>query len=339
MASLIAGSRRSGRRVAPLVGLAMALAAPTAGATSPAEVALAQRFFDDARTLFGAGNFHEACAKFAASQKLDPREGTLMNLAICHEKEGKSASAWTEFNDAKAGARAVGHADIDKFASEHIARLTPSLSYLRITVSPEAHARGLTLKLDDANIQEVAWGTDVPIDPGPHTLQAIAPERVSWETKETVGQSGDHKVIDVPVLRVAAGVPVTVVPAAAREPGTAQPATPSDGRKTAGFVIGGVGIASLGVGAAFGIEAISERHQVNTCTGASCGANAQSINDEGVRNAWVSDFTIGAGLVGLAVGTIMVLMSPPGGKTSTEAAGASSSFVLVGRGAAFATTF
>jgi hypothetical protein len=325
MASSIAGSgRRSRLRVAALVAVGVALAArPAFAAASPAEAALAQRFFDEARTLFGAGNYDEACKKFAASQKLDPREGTLMNLAICHEKQGRTASAWTEFNDARAQARSSGHADIDKFAAEHIARLTPLLSYLRIAVAPEARAPGLTIKLDDGSIDEVAWETDVPIDPGPHTLQASAPQRVTWETRDTVGEVGDHKTIQVPALRA-----VEFAPASQSEaPAPAPPA--SHARRTAGFVIGGVGIASIATGSVFGVEAISERHQVNTCTGTGCGATAQAINDEGVRNAWVSNITIGVGALGLALGTYLVLTAKSSSATATT------SVVVTGRGLSF----
>jgi hypothetical protein len=330
MASSIAGDDdRSRLRAASLLVLAVALVAPPASAASPAEAALAQRFFDEARALFGVGNFHEACPKFAASQKLDPREGTLMNLAICHDKEGKTASAWTEFNDARTQARAAGHTDIEKFASEHVARLTPTLSYLRIAVSREARAPGLTIKLDDLGIDEVAWDTDVPIDPGPHTVQASAPQRLPWETQENVGAAGDRKTIAVPVLRVAEVAVVAPVPVSQdRGP---PPEVHSNARRTAGFVIGGVGIASIVAGSVFGVEAISERHQVNACTGTGCGAAAQAINDDGVRDAWVSDVTFGVGIVGLAIGTYMVLTAKPA--TATAAA----SVVFTGSAVGFAT--
>src|SRR3954468_8607529 len=71
----------------------------------------AQALFDDGRRLMNEGHFAEACPKLAASQKLDPGAGTLMNLATCYEKNNQLASAWATFKEAAAASHASGHAD------------------------------------------------------------------------------------------------------------------------------------------------------------------------------------------------------------------------------------
>jgi hypothetical protein len=308
----------------------MAHAAPSA-----AEAALAQESFNLARQLFAAGQIHEACDKFAASQKLDPREGTLLNLAICHEKEGKTASAWLEYSDALAIARNEGRADRQRFAKEHIDRLAPQLSHLRVNVTTEARISGLAITLDGAPLQPVAWGSSLPVDPGTHTVEASAPDHVTWQKVATVGANADEQVLDVPAL--AATAKEAVVQDAAPTSPTSAPAASS--KRTAGFIFGGVGLASLGVGATFGVLAIAQRHDaVNLCNTGSCGSAAQSANSEGLRDAWISDITLGVGIVGVAVGTYLVLTGHP---TEAPKPGEEThaTLAVTGRGVSFAWTF
>src|SRR4051812_24565538 len=58
-----------------------------------------QALFDEGRRLLEAGNYVEACAKLDESYRLDAAAGTLLNLALCHEQQGRSASAWFEYHD------------------------------------------------------------------------------------------------------------------------------------------------------------------------------------------------------------------------------------------------
>ena len=78
--------------LATCVALAMTATPARADATDE-QKALALRLFDEGRSLMAAGKVAEACPKLEESRRLDPLPGTVLNLAVCHEKQGLAASA------------------------------------------------------------------------------------------------------------------------------------------------------------------------------------------------------------------------------------------------------
>ena len=111
--------------------------------------ALAEALFRDGRELMADGKVHEACSKFAMSQRIEPKLGTLLNLASCNEADGKIASAWAQFTEARAIAERTGQAEREQFAREHADALSTRLS--RITVA-SADGSELSLQLDGVMI-------------------------------------------------------------------------------------------------------------------------------------------------------------------------------------------
>src|SRR4051812_18986266 len=99
------------KHLVPLA-VAVALSWPFAAlAQTEHDQVTAEALFQDGRRLMGAGQYEAACRKFAASQRLDPGVGTMLNLADCHEQLGLTATAWAEYHDIVAAARAAGSKD------------------------------------------------------------------------------------------------------------------------------------------------------------------------------------------------------------------------------------
>jgi thioredoxin-like negative regulator of GroEL len=94
--------------------------------------AAAEALFNQGRDLMTAGKFVEACPKFEASQQLDPGLGTMLNLAECYEKTGRTASAWAEYREAIPLARAAGSKARQDLAVERAKALEERLSTLTI---------------------------------------------------------------------------------------------------------------------------------------------------------------------------------------------------------------
>ena len=87
------GASRVATALATVAASLCLLAGRSAGA-EPRDPAAAEWLFREGRALMKKGDFAPACAKLAESQRLDPAVGTLMNLAECEERIGRTASAW-----------------------------------------------------------------------------------------------------------------------------------------------------------------------------------------------------------------------------------------------------
>ncbi len=166
-------------------------------------VALAEKLFQDGRQLFTDGEYDEACPKFEESYRLDPGTGTLLNMAACHDKQGKTATAWSEYELARQKLEQSGD-DRLKFAQTESKRLEAILSHLTVTVPEQAAVDGLEIRLDGTQLGEPLWGTRSPVDPGEHELVASAPGYETWTTEVNVSAESDDVVVEIPQLSAAA---------------------------------------------------------------------------------------------------------------------------------------
>jgi hypothetical protein len=243
-------------RLLVAIGLATALAWPSLALASDApDQALAQSLFDEAVRLMEQGRYAEACPKLAESQRLDPGGGTLLNLGLCREKEGKLATAWTIYNDALSQAIKDKRQEREMTARERITVIGPNLAKFVIEVDPAtAKLEGLEVTLDGARVGRAAWGLATPIDAGTHTVAVGALGKRAWQTPLEVKKDGDQVRVSVPVLQDAPKAAVVDVPT---------PQAGGNGMRTAAFVVGGVGAAARVVGSIGGVMAIVKRGDSN----------------------------------------------------------------------------
>jgi hypothetical protein len=266
---------------------------------SSGDVALAETLFREGKDLMEQKRYAEACPKLAESQRLDPATGTLLALAVCHEAEGKTATAWAEFVAAEGLAENDKRDDRVAFARDHIQTLETMLS--RLTIVVPNPARGLEVRRNGVLIGSAAWGTDTPVDPGRHEIEARAPGKRTWQRTVLIGASSDRQTVTVPVLAaLTAPQPTT--------PTVEEPSPPPSPLVITGAVVGGLGIASIAVGAYFGVQAINKSDQAKSlCSPELCtDPNAVAINDEAEVAANVANVTLILGGVAVAAGITMI---------------------------------
>lgn len=165
--------------------------------------AAAQLLFEQGRDLLRAGKPEAACPKLAESQRLDPATGTLLALAMCHEAEGKLASAWAEFSSVVSLASRDGNAEREQLARQRVAELKPRLSTLDLQVSERLGTiPGLQLRRNGVLLGRDAWNLPIPVDSGEQRVTANAPGRREWTSVAHVERELDavKLVVGEPVL-------------------------------------------------------------------------------------------------------------------------------------------
>ena len=321
-----------------LLAGATLLAAATypVGAHAQSSSALAEKLFLEGQKLMAEGD-PSACEKFADSERLDPALGTLINLAMCHEKRGKNATAWGEFTDAAAQAQKLGQRDRETFARAHAAELEKKLQKIMIEIP--APAAGMEVRLDGSLLPATVLGTEIPLDPGDHELAVSAPGKRPWrQAKLSLGPSAVVTRVTVtledaaPVAPSGATTGAVPPPAPVSDSAVVEGTDSGAGRRTAGFVVGGVGLAGVAVGAVMLGLASSLGNRSNSEV-----ASGQVAVGDNDHSAAVSDQTIGliaggAGIVALAVGVVLVVTS--GSKHSAPKATALHVLPAIGPGRA-----
>lgn len=295
-----------------------ALAEPTA-----AERSLAAALFDQGRTLMNDGKLDEACAKLTESQRLDPGGGTLLNLALCHEKQGKIATAWTEFREARALAKRDNRPDRESAADGEIAKLEPQLFKISIVVAPDVKVPGLVVEIDGAPFPEAGWGTPFPVDPGTRSILVKAPGYKEWKGSVEAGKTTGTADVNVPKLEKAAApeqtpppVGTTTATPPVKDPPpvkTPEPDAPTSSMRKGGFVVGGIGLAVLGISAVTGIVALSKDAEADDlCKDPVICKDAAGypISQSAYTLSQVSTTTFVVGLAGIGAGAIMIALSP-----------------------------
>jgi hypothetical protein len=306
------GKRRFTTGVAALLGI-LGVAPVVQGQD---QAAPAEQLFEDGRALLAQRRYAEACPKLAASEKLDPAVGTLLNLGDCYEKMGKIATAWATFKEAVAMARAGKQPGREKIAAARADALEAHIPRLSIVV-PHA-VPGLEVRRDGLVVGQAEWtgavASAVPLDPGEHEIVVLAPTKRSWSTTVVLAADGHTSSVEVPELEtdeLAERAPLKPVSQAAA---TLEVVNTHDRnvQRALGLIIGGAGLVTAVVGAPFGFIAISQNKlaESNCPTNDTCHEPGGSDAKTAVTDSIVSTVLVFVGS-GIAIGGAVVFFTAP----------------------------
>lgn len=236
--------------------------------------AAANELFKDGKRLIAAGDVDQACAKFEASlQRLD-QFGVRLNLADCHERQGRTATAWAEFRELASQAEKRSD-DRAAYARQRADALKPRFTQLKISVPPASRLPGLAVQRDGVVVSNDKLGGPFPVDPGSYIISASAPGYQPWSTKVDVTKPGQIVTVELPRLPE---IPEKNAPAANPEadkqppkeltaadrnlqpsnPSATSPASPQTSSKVVPLAVGAGVLALLGTGLGFELRAESK---------------------------------------------------------------------------------
>lgn len=279
------------------------------------DVAAAEVLFNRGVADMDAGRYDAACPAIAESQRLDPRPGTLFAQAECNAKAGKIATAMALYEDYQRSVASQPpaikgkHGDRLKIARGQIDKLRSAVPSLTLVLPPDA-PRDARVRRDGTELSAAALGIALPVDPGAHVVTVEAPGRRASEQRFTV-ERGQKKTVELTVGGAATAEPATPPPASESAPADSAPAKPGQGQRVAGFVVGGVGAATLILGAITGGLTLAKKSTIDAnCSGTSCNHEGKLAADSAKTTGLVSTIGFSVGAAGLVAGTVLLLTAP-----------------------------
>ncbi|HEX7664811.1 MAG TPA: tetratricopeptide repeat protein [Polyangiaceae bacterium] len=303
------------KRIAALFAVTVLTTAGLCHAGPEENKADAQAAFELGRKLVLQGKFADACPKFEESERLDPGLGTMLFLADCYEKIGKTASAWGQFREAEA--IAIKESDQrEQIAHDRAIRLEPKLSKVILQVDAASKVDGLKVTRDGDPIGEGVWNTPLPIDPGPHELAANAPGKLGWNQHVDIAKDPTTITVTIPKLADDPNANAVVGPIQGPvQPPPEEPKNTGNTQRILGLSAMGVGVAAGIVGTVFGVVAKSKNDASNDgiCNSSTNLCSSQEgVDDRSAAktDALVSTIAfIGAGVF-IAGGAVLYFTAP-----------------------------
>ena len=297
------------------VAFTLLLAAASIGPTSQAQtdskprtsaIDRARAQFHQGLALETAGDWAGALAVFqqVALVKLTPQ--VRFHIGLCEEHLGQLAAA---LGDYELAAHEADEAKVAEVSAQVASRRDELKARIpQITITRGSGGEYASVSLDGVTLGASSIGVKLPVDPGPHRVEALASGYKSFLATIDIGEK-EAKMVEITLERVPSPTPK---PDMAPTPGPTEGADVEPARTNVlPFVVGGAGVVSLGAGVMF---LLLRQSAINTldaeCTlppGHQCPAGAEATYDRGKTYNLLANVTIGVGVAAIGAGTVLFL--------------------------------
>jgi hypothetical protein len=255
----------------------------------------ADELFRAGKASMARGDVLRACAQFEESLRYEPASGTQLNLADCEQRAGHRARSLSLFQAAR---ERLPPGDFRlPFADERIAALMKEVPEIVVRLRGEA-PEGVRLFCDR---DELGAGVAARVDAGTHAIVVQTPGHAERRTLLTLAP-GERRAVEIDLAKVedvAAPRPVSTEPA------------PGNGRRTAAYAAGAVGVVGVAIGVVAGLMTLRAANTYKEhCHAGQCDATGLDAAASGRTLEVLSPIGFAVGAVGIGTGAWLWFTAP-----------------------------
>jgi hypothetical protein len=320
---LVASCALAGTLAAPAIALAAGVSPVDATAEQRKE---ATGHFAAGKQALAVGNLEKAIDELRASLAVVDSPNARLELARALRDSGKPADAWLEYGRAAEIAKQLAPKE-ERYAKTAEAALNErvdvegKVAFVAVTVANAPD--GAVMKVGGRVVAPEEWKAPLAVSPGnvELVLTDSAGNEIARRTASTsIGQTTPVSLDAAPAAppppeKATADVSDDDKPGGASPPPppetpASQPSDPTKWRPLAYFA-GGVGVAGLASFTVFGLLSNSTYNDLQKTCPNGCPPGKHSEIDNGITQQNVANVSLAVGLVGLAAGTTVLLLSLP----------------------------
>ncbi|MBK8259056.1 MAG: hypothetical protein IPK82_41160 [Polyangiaceae bacterium] len=281
-----------------------------AHAQSKEELDKARAMFLEGVSLAAANNCAAALGKYQAVAKVKMTANVAYNMAECQERLGKLVSALGSYRLAASLVTDNKPAEVANNVGDRITSLEARIPRVVIQRTEQTSK----IELDGVEIGTSQIGVENLVDPGTHTVSGKLGETEVWrETVQVQEKESKTVVVKIDLAKFKPPDRPTAT-ATATVTATAPLPTVEPPSKVPAFVVGGIGIVSLGVGLGLMGASLGAASELEKICGAdkNCPPSEQGKYDSGRTMAGVSTALLAVGAAGIATGVILFVVRSGG---------------------------
>ena len=292
---------------------------------SPVQREQAQSRFQRGKELMGKRAYDAALVEFRASHDIVASPNARLEAARCLLATGKLVEAYAELGRTTIEAKELVAQDkryqlTNDSATSERTDLQPKLGFVSLTI--ENPSDGTRVTVGGEEIRRAAWTEPAPVLAGTTAIVVTTPDHADVTRSVTLAAGASTSLTidaqsgatEAPAVTTTVEPPPVVSPSSTRVP-----------LRTWAYVAGGVGAAGIATFALFGAMAHSDYGDLQTACGAGpCPSSKAGEISSGKTNQTIANVGLAVGIVGVAAGSTLFVLSLKKGTTSPSAA------VLVG---------
>ena len=282
------------------------LTVPHLASAQGGAAASAEALFRDGAAALKRGELGVACDELARSNELDAAIGTLGLLALCHEQQGRIATAAAEYRTVASLARSANQPERVAIANARVEELSPRICQLQLSL-PRVPPDQLSIEVGGQRLTASEASAPYPLDPGATLVRISADGFEPYSETINVGSDGSTIRFVVPELQ-ARRPRSEAAPKRAFKRGAPPPMSTNNDLSTLTWVALGTGGAGIALGGFFGVQALSRNSESGPhCTGNDCDLTGWNLRKQALHNATASTVAFAIGTAALGASLLLYL--------------------------------